>query len=350
MSGKSPAKYDETYKKLFTNSVLVEELMRYFVDEKLANELDFTTLESLETTSYSQDLEKRENDRILKIKRKSGGELYLLLMLEFQSSNDFSMAVRILNYVARLYEEITKTHGNNASLSLPAVFPVVLYNGDTSWTAKTSLRALRDGDEDWKEATSLFDLRYHLIDCARAERVDDSFVSLLFRLEHPRSTKAFKADLIEFAELVCKMIPARMLGDLQSWFRHVLEKKTHGKTLTDEEIAYFFPEDGMFKMNRTRLDRVLDELAQESAQRIAKREREEGLREGIEQGLEQGLEQGRHVEGRRMLGLLLTQRFGVDESREDKLASLGLDEIEAATSILLKVPDETTFWVELLEG
>ena len=120
MSGKSPAKYDETYKKLFTNSVLVEELMRYFVDEKLANELDFTTLESLETTSYSQDLEKRENDRILKIKRKSGGELYLLLMLEFQSSNDFSMAVRILNYVARLYEEITKTHGNNASLSLPA--------------------------------------------------------------------------------------------------------------------------------------------------------------------------------------------------------------------------------------
>ena len=201
-----------------------------------------------------------------------------------------------------------------------------------------------------EEATSLFDLRYHLIDCARAERVDDSFVSLLFRLEHPRSTKAFKADLIEFAELVCKMIPARMLGDLQSWFRHVLEKKTHGKTLTDEEIAYFFPEDGMFKMNRTRLDRVLDELAQESAQRIAKREREEGLREGIEQGLEQGLEQGRHVEGRRMLGLLLTQRFGVDESREDKLASLGLDEIEAATSILLKVPDETTFWVELLEG
>ena len=102
----------------------------------------------------------------------------------------------------------------------------------------------------------------------------------------------------------------------------------------------------MFKMNRTRLDRVLDELAQESAQRIAKREREEGIKEGIEQGLEQG----RHVEGRRMLGLLLTQRFGADESREDKLASLGLDEIEAATSILLKVPDETTFWVKLLEN
>lgn len=92
------AKYDETYKRLFTNVELLEEIIRYFISEELADALDFSKVDGLETTTFSQDLEKRESDRIIKIKLEDGEDLYLILMLEFQSSNDPSMVVRIWNY------------------------------------------------------------------------------------------------------------------------------------------------------------------------------------------------------------------------------------------------------------
>ena len=334
-------RYDETYKRLFSNPKLVEELVRYFVSEELANELDFESMETVETTTFSHNLEKKENDKLLKLKRKAGGEVYLILMLEFQSSNDFSMPVRILNYVARLYDEITKTQGEVRSLTLPAVFPVVLYNGTFNWTAKTSLDDLRGGDDDWRKATSMVQARYHLVDCTRVQPIKDSFLSVLFRLEHPESLEHFKQDLLEFGALVRQIVPNALLEDFQVWLRFVLEKKFKGAKLSHEQLMFFFPEDSMFTMNRDRLDKVLGDLEQEVYDR--------GAAAGLEKGIEQGLEKGRLEEGQRLLGRLLSRKFGEDTSREEKIDKLDTKAVEAAVELIFDVETEEELWVLLDE-
>ena len=327
-------RYDETYKRLFSNPKLVEELVRHFVNEALADELDFESMETVETTTFSHDLEKKENDKLLKLKRKAGGEVYLILMLEFQSSNDFSMPVRILNYVARLYDEITKVQGEVESLTLPAVFPVVLYNGKFNWTAKTSLDDLRGGDDDWRQATSMVQARYHLIDCARVEPIKDSFLSVLFQLERASGGEELKDALVEFSMLVREVVTDALILDFQVWLRFVLERKYKGVTLTHEQLQVFFPEDSMFTFDRTNIDKALDEIDKEVYDR------------GAAAGLEKGLEQGR----RQVLAMLLEKKFGEDDSREARLKGIDASSLDAAVSLLLDAEEEEAFWRALSEA
>ena len=56
-------------------------------------------------------------------------------MLEFQSSTDPYMAVRILVYTGLLYQDLIRRGALGADGRLPPVLPVVLYNGRPRWAA-----------------------------------------------------------------------------------------------------------------------------------------------------------------------------------------------------------------------
>ena len=60
--------------------------------------------------------------------------LYVLVVLEFQSTTDEIMALRVLQYTAMLYHELLRSRTVKAG-ELPPVLPVVLYNGDAEWRA-----------------------------------------------------------------------------------------------------------------------------------------------------------------------------------------------------------------------
>lgn len=49
------------------------------------------------------------------------------------------MVLRVLHYVSGLYLDHLLTHGVRETERLPAVLPIVLYNGDETWTAPTSI-------------------------------------------------------------------------------------------------------------------------------------------------------------------------------------------------------------------
>ena len=67
--------------------------------------------------------------------------LYVYLLLEFQASVDRFMAVRILTYTGLLYQDLIRSHALHQE-RLPPVLPIVLYNGETRWTAAVELAAL----------------------------------------------------------------------------------------------------------------------------------------------------------------------------------------------------------------
>ena len=95
-------KHDESYKLVFSQRSAVEELVRNFVGEDLADELDFETLEALPTDRISGGLVQRRMDLLWKVRLRDGW-LDLLILLEFQSESDHFMALRILTYICLAY-------------------------------------------------------------------------------------------------------------------------------------------------------------------------------------------------------------------------------------------------------
>ena len=72
--------------------------------------LDFSTLEPLPTERIDPTLRDRSNDLVWRIRFRDETNgpkwLHVLLMLEFQSSVDFFMALRVQGYAARLYKSL----------------------------------------------------------------------------------------------------------------------------------------------------------------------------------------------------------------------------------------------------
>ena len=91
----------------------------------------------------------------------------LLLLLEFQSTIEPAMAVRVLTYASLLYEKliddgVLREHGK-----LPPVLPIVIYNGGQRWTAAEDVAAMiAFGGEAL--APYQPSLRYYLLDEGRA--------------------------------------------------------------------------------------------------------------------------------------------------------------------------------------
>ena len=84
------------------------------------------------------------SDLIYKLKRNQE-DVYIYILLEFQSTVQRFIGVRILNYITSLY--LTMIQSGQVKEKLPPVFPILLYNGDSKWTAPETLAELVDHHE-----------------------------------------------------------------------------------------------------------------------------------------------------------------------------------------------------------
>jgi hypothetical protein len=99
------------------------------------------TLEKVAASYVSDDLREREDDIVWRLRHR-GDWLYVYLLLEFQSSVDPWMALRIMVYTGLLYQDLIKSGEIGSQQKLPAVFPLVLYNGRRRWTAAREVSEL----------------------------------------------------------------------------------------------------------------------------------------------------------------------------------------------------------------
>ena len=131
--------HDSGYKKLFSNRTIFRQLIETFVNQEWVHSLDFDTCEPLDKSFISEHYKETESDLIYKIQSQDR-EVYIYILIEFQSTVDPFMALRVLNYITNFYMDFLV---NNKSVQkLPAVFPIVLYNGEARWTAPVNLSEL----------------------------------------------------------------------------------------------------------------------------------------------------------------------------------------------------------------
>ena len=131
--------HDSGYKKLFSNRTIFRQLLETFVNQEWVHSLDFDTCEPLNKSFISEHYKETESDLIYKVQFYDR-EVYIYILIEFQSTVDPFMALRVLNYITNFYMDFLV---NNSGVNkLPAVFPIVLYNGAAPWTAPVNLSAL----------------------------------------------------------------------------------------------------------------------------------------------------------------------------------------------------------------
>ena len=273
--------HDPAYKRLFTRPHLVQDLLRGFVARDWSEELDFSTLRSVPASFSSDRLRERHGDVVWQIQFR-GERLYLMLLLEFQSAVDASMAVRVMTYTGLLYQKLIEDGVLRRDGKLPPVLPIVIYNGSRRWTAAAEVAEMIAGGGP-ALAPYQPSQRYYLLD----ERMvgahalpRNNLMSALVALESNR-------DRERAPELVGALIEQlRELGDttlthvFQEWLTQVLiPRRKWGAEV--ESMAVL-----------EEVQSMLAETVQEWTADWVAEGREQGLKEGIEQGIEQGIGQG----------------------------------------------------------
>jgi predicted transposase YdaD len=309
--------HDATYKSLFSCPEVVRDLIAGFVPDAWLQGLDYTTLEKLPSSYITEDFSGRADDVVWRVKV---GEdwVYLYLLIEFQSTVDQYMALRMMVYVGLLYQDLIKRKQVLKNGRLPPVLPIVLYNGSRKWTAPTDIADLLPVLPDYLGQFKP-SMKYLLIDenaYSENELVSlKNLVAAVFRIEHPANPESIQA----------------LIGLLDEWLvdnailRRTFARWIRATLMQNREYRIMLPEVNDLQELRV----VLSEKVKEWALRYRTEGIELGLEQGLEKGLEKGLERGRQKEAE-MLLLLLRSRFRtVPESIELLVRQANADEIEA---------------------
>src|ERR1700735_3892230 len=187
--------HDALSHRLFSHPVMVEHLVREFVPEAMAAGLHFDRMERVNAKAHAEALDgeshRREGDVIWRLPIEGGLDLYLYLLIEFQSRIDWWMAVRTQIYEGLLWQQVIAERKLKPGDKLPPVLMIVLYNGEARWNApeeNAGVLALPAHSSLWPWQPQI---RYHLLDMGLAApgplAEPDSVAALLFRLEqyHP---------------------------------------------------------------------------------------------------------------------------------------------------------------------
>ncbi len=133
-------KHDASYKNFFTHARTVEDTLRAAAGD-LARHLDFATLERMPDSFVTEHLDQRHTDMLWRVGTTAGGWVYILILLEFQSTVDPRMALRMMDYVSTIWMRLRREDLEPGG-EYPFVLPVVIYNGEPRWTAATDIADL----------------------------------------------------------------------------------------------------------------------------------------------------------------------------------------------------------------
>ena len=134
---------DPIYKRIYAFAEMVADLLRSIAPKATLEALDLRTLEKVPAEYVGDHFQQRHGDTVWRVR--AGGPdsawAYVLVLLEFQASSDATMALRVNEYTVMLYRELLRAK-KVAPGELPLVLPVVLYNGESRWTAADDVRDL----------------------------------------------------------------------------------------------------------------------------------------------------------------------------------------------------------------
>ena len=117
--------------------------LRAVLPEGLAARLDLGRLAPVPGSFVDDDLRWRHSD-VLFTAPLDGRDAFVYVLVEHQSSDDPLMAFRVLRYVCRVWDACLREHPQ--ARRLPAVIPLVVYQGPGRWASPVQLLDVIDLD------------------------------------------------------------------------------------------------------------------------------------------------------------------------------------------------------------
>ncbi|SFX20884.1 Rpn family recombination-promoting nuclease/putative transposase [Marinospirillum alkaliphilum] len=319
--------HDKAYKELFSYPEFVQQLMEGFAPPEISCRLDFSTLENLPGNYITPLMDERFEDVVWSVQFKpevgeqTPATLYLCILLEFQSSIDRTMPLRMLHYVAAFYHQLLKHKRASLKEGLPLVFPVVLYNGSRPWNAAEEMQTLLQPVPAYLKSYQP-QLRYYLVDESRytTEELEqrNTPLSSLFTIENSHSPEALQQSVQRLVSVLQQHPDKQRLDKLLlRWFKQHLHNRKVRVNL--EPLTSLMEAPDMLAEN-------LERMVKEWKQKGYEQGMAEGIAEGVEKGIEQGIEKGIATARTQMASRLLQR--GLSDAEVAELLELDLQQVQ----------------------
>jgi len=164
--------HDTGYKGVLSDKVEFLHFLTKYFPELFKSEVDVTIddVEKIPNSFITEEFRHLDSDIVYRVKLRDV-DVYFYVLLELQSSVDFTMPLRLLRYIVGLLTFLFNNADEKArkrkDFRLPAIVPIVLYNGDAVWTAMRSFREYTEHYDVFGD--SIIDFRYHLFDLKRQD-------------------------------------------------------------------------------------------------------------------------------------------------------------------------------------
>ena len=242
--GESTAKrHDRGYKNVFSNKDSFLHFLSKYVKTSWVSGITADNLEQINTSFVMKDYNERESDVIYKLK---DGNVYFYVLLELQSTPDFSMPFRLLQYMTNLLANEFKNSEDTRetkNFKLPAIVPIVLYNGESSWTPVRSYKEYTANYENF--GNNIIDFEYILFDLNRYNQEEilstRKLLDYIFTMDLNHHSRSFEDLRREFQKLA--KLPHELTDDdiktLVSWLANVIHKGQVDENFEKEAVEAF---------------------------------------------------------------------------------------------------------------
>lgn len=271
--------HDKSYKDLFSNKELLVNMIQSFVETSWGKEIREDNMELVNKSYILSDYEELESDIVYKANIEDR-EVIFYILLEFQSYVDYSMPIRLFLYMSEIWREVLKNtkkiEVRSKDFKLPAIVPIVLYNGQYKWTVEKKFKNVINKNELF--GNNIIDFEYILIDINKYEKEElmklKNISSAVFLLDQKVDIEEFisrvKDIAIEFNSLTEEQ---KMM--IRHWLRITLSdeiKDKLGEKIEDILIA----KKEEVKSMTSNISKTIKETFEQT--------REEGKIEGREEG------------------------------------------------------------------
>ncbi|MYE23487.1 MAG: Rpn family recombination-promoting nuclease/putative transposase [Gammaproteobacteria bacterium] len=308
--------HDPIYRRLFAFPRMVADLLRAVGEPGWIDAVDFGALEDVSAQYVGDGGQQRRGDAVWRVRFRNRW-LYLLLLLEFQSTIDPRMALRNIEYTALLYRELGRRGELGPLGEWPPVLPLVLYNGSAPWTARREMRELiapvAPSLEPFQpsQRTLVLDEQHVKLD----DLPVGNLVRALAGLEQSRTP----VDVVRVVSALRELLQARdaELGRaFVAWIRHNMARMAPAGT----EIE---------------LGQTLEEATVTLAERWAEWPKQ-WHREGVAEGRREGVAEGRRegvARDRELLCRQVAVRFGSAVGERTRALLAGVDDWDCLSEV-----------------
>ncbi|MCL2054473.1 MAG: Rpn family recombination-promoting nuclease/putative transposase [Oscillospiraceae bacterium] len=219
-------KHDEGYKGILAKKANFLHFLKKYIAEPWTDRIDPDDMERIDKSFITREYRKQDSDLIYKLKI-NGEDVYFYVLLELQSSVDFTMPFRLLRYMVELLNDVFKntdeSERERKGFKLPAVVPIILYNGEDNWTAVRSYKEYTDNYSIFGD--NIINFNYLLFDLNRTN--DETITSTKKVLDIIFAFNKLKPNEISYNEIVKRTaelaanLEADEIIELLNWMEYV---------------------------------------------------------------------------------------------------------------------------------